>query len=251
MIGMEDSLKICIINNYPVFSFTDRIERMEYIIESAPIDVDLTLINYQEFSTDVVERQDGIILTGSSLNVSDFYHDRRLRKKFDPLIRFLGNDAHEIPVLGICFGFHLVAFAHGAHVCRMTMRQRVSEIIFIALERQDSLITEKNIPVNVFHRDYLHPNDMNLHEHFEIISKAAVRDYAIVEYMHHRKKAQFAMQFHPETHPHSYFSHFVSKPVDEAIINKMVSVGESIFHNFLYMCTYTKQESTSPPIDGD
>jgi GMP synthase-like glutamine amidotransferase/galactitol-specific phosphotransferase system IIB component len=151
-----------------------------------------------------------------------------------------------IPIFGICFGFHLVAYAYGVHVCRMTIRERPSKVIFIHFEPKDELVPEENIPVNVNHRDYLHPNDINLQDQFDIFSTSNVREYQIVQFIRHKRKPIIASQFHPETHHPGSFHHYIKKPVDGQIIEKMRKTGGEIINNFLWMCNYKKNERKNP-----
>jgi anthranilate/para-aminobenzoate synthase component II len=110
-------------------------------------------------------------------------------------------------------------------------------IIFILLNKTDELITQKNIPVNLHHLDFVSPNDCKIQKNFEIISTSRTMGYRMVEYMKHREKTIFAVQFHPETHASYYFQPSL---FDERIVEKTGIIGEKIIENFIWMCSYTK-----------
>jgi GMP synthase-like glutamine amidotransferase len=178
----------------------------------------------------------GIIISGSELNVSSFYYDERIKKKFIAQLELL-RQTNQIPILALCFGFHLTAYAYGAQISRMRLLNLGGRIIFILLEDTDELISQKNIPVNVHHLDFVSPNDCKIQENFNIISKSRTIGYKMVQYMKHREKPIFGLQFHPETH-NAFFYH--PSLFDERIAEKTRITGEKIIENFIWMCSYKK-----------
>jgi len=232
----EKKNQILLIDNYSRGLPTDRITRIETIINDCIAEVDLKTIHFTQFKTEMAEDYIGIILSGSELNVSSFYYDERVKKKFRPQLDLI-QQTHQIPILALCFGFHLVAYAYEAQISRMRLLGLNGRIIFILLKETDELITQKNIPVNVHHLDFVSPNDCKIQNSFKIISTSRTRGYRMVQYMKHHEKPIFALQFHPETHNPYYFH---SSLFNERIAEKTRLTGEKIIENFIWMCSYKK-----------
>ncbi|MFX1277637.1 MAG: hypothetical protein ACFFAT_21670 [Promethearchaeota archaeon] len=230
----EDKNKILLIDNYSRGLPTDRITRIENIINNCLAEVDLKTIHFTQFKKEMLEEYIGVIISGSELNVSSFYYDVRLRKKFKPQLELI-RDNIQTPILALCFGFHLVAYAFGAQISRMRILGLGGRIIFILLKETDELLTQKNIPVNVHHLDFVSPNDCKVQENFNIISTSRTIGYRMVQYMKHKEKPIFALQFHPETHNAYYFHPSL---FDDRIAEKTRTVGENIIENFIWMCSY-------------
>jgi GMP synthase (glutamine-hydrolysing) len=230
----EKKNQILLIDNYSRGLPTDRISRIETIINNCIAEVDLKTIHFTQFKKEMAENYIGIILSGSELNVSSFYYNERLKKKFDNQLELI-QQTDQIPILALCFGIHLVAYAFGAQICRMRLFGLGGRIIFILLNKTDELITQKNIPVNVHHLDFISPNDCKIQKNFDIISTSRTKGYKIVQYMKHQEKPIFAVQFHPETHNPYYFHPSI---FDERIAEKTRTLGENIIENFIWMCFY-------------
>lgn len=231
--------QILLIDNYSRGFPTDRITRIEAIINDCIAEVELKTIHFSQFKLEMVKDYVGIILSGSELNVSSFYYNERIKKKFNSLLELIQQN-NPIPILALCFGFHLVAYAYGAQISRMRLLGLGGKIIFILLEKTDELITEKNIPVNTHHLDFVSPNDCKIQNNFEILSTSRTIGYKMVQYMRHITKPIFALQFHPETHNPYYFHPSV---FNERIATKTRLVGEKIIENFIWMCIYKKNNS--------
>ncbi|MBD3254013.1 MAG: hypothetical protein GF383_02930 [Candidatus Lokiarchaeota archaeon] len=230
----KDKKYICLVDNYPRGFPTDRIVRLEKILENMIADVHYKTIHYSEFDSDIAKNSIGVILSGSSFNVSDFYYVDRLLRRFEPEIEFIRNNPDK-PTLGLCFGHQLVGYAYGAQVSRMRISGLGGGIIFITLKKTDELISKENIPVNIHHRDFLSPNDCNIRKNFEILAKSKTKRYRIVQYMKHRDRPLFTVQFHPETHFDNYFH---PNLFDNRIVTKTKLIGEEIIENFVWRCLY-------------
>ncbi|MFX1344752.1 MAG: hypothetical protein ACFFAI_06570 [Promethearchaeota archaeon] len=230
----EKQNKILLIDNYSRGFPTDRIARIEGIIKDCIAELELEIIHFTQFKLEKAEDYLGIILSGSELNVSSFYYDERLKRKFNSQLTLILNK-NQIPILALCFGFHLVAYAFGAQVCRMRILGLEGRIIFILIDKTDELITQKNIPVNVHHLDFVSPNDCKIQKNFDILSTSRTVGYKMVQYMKHNDKPIFALQFHPETHNPYYFHPSL---FDERIANKTRMIGQEIIENFIWLCFY-------------
>ncbi|MFO8020231.1 MAG: hypothetical protein R6U96_16525 [Promethearchaeia archaeon] len=234
----EERDYIYLVDNYPFGFPTDRISRFESIITGSIAELAVKTVHYTRFSKEEAKKSIGVILSGSSNNVSSLYFDNHLKKRYDPQLEFIRTN-EDIPILGVCFGHHLVGFAYGADVNRMRVPGLGGRIVFILLDETDEIITKKNLPVNAHHRDFLSPNDIKIHEHFNILSVSNNNRYRIVQYLHHKTRPIYAVQFHPETHTGTYFhaSHF-----EERIVTKTKTEGKQIIENFLWQCKYLKDK---------
>ncbi len=237
----EKKKKIIIIDNYPIGFPTDRIIRLETILNSMIADITVETIHFSDLNDKNLEHSSGYILSGSSYNVSDFYFNYKLKKKFEPEINLILNQGTP-PILGICFGHQLIAYAFGAQICRMRIPGLDGNIIFIKLNETDEIINKKNIVVNTHHRDFIHPNDSKLMENFNIISTSKTKDYKIIQYMRHVNRPIYSIQFHPETH-HGYY--FNPNLFDERIVARTRMIGENILENFVWRCIYEKKAKHS------
>lgn len=238
-INNVEKKKIYLIDNYPIGFPTDRISRIESILNESIANVKIETIHSSKLSLKNVEDSIGIILSGSSLNVSDFYFNDKLRKFFDQELELI-RSIDQIPILGICFGFHIIVYAFDGQVSRMRVPGLLGgRIIFILIKKTDDLITKKNIPVDVFHRDFISPNDSKIQNSFEINSMTRIKRYKLIQYIRHKNKPIFGLQFHPETHD-AY--HFRSSIFDERIVAKTREIGEEIINNFAWLSLY-KQNS--------
>jgi len=228
--------KLLLIDNYSGNPPTDRIERTKIIVGGCKAEVVLNTIHFSQFRSDMAENYMGIILSGSESNVSSFYYDEQLYKKFVPQLELIRN-TEEIPILAICFGLHLVAYAFGAQVGRMGLKGLGGRIIFILIDRTDELLGYKNIPVNAHHLDFVSPNDCNIQKKFQILSTSRTAGYKMVQYMKHIDKPIFSLQFHPEVHNRIQF---LPKPIDGRIANKTRVIGQEIIENFISICLNKK-----------
>ncbi len=232
--AIEEKKKMLLIDNYSRGFPSDRISRFETIINNCVADIELITIHYTHFKPEMAKDYIGIILSGSEVNVSSFYYDEKLKRKFTPELELI-QSTDQIPILALCFGFHLVAYAFGAQISRMRLLGLGGRINFIILNKTDELITQKNIPVNLHHLDFVSPNDCKIQNSFDIISISRTLGYRMVQYMTHQDKPIFALQFHPETHNPYYFHPSL---FDERIAEKARITGEKIIENFIWMCFF-------------
>lgn len=234
----NDKLKqILIIDNYSRGFQTDRIARIESIVSDNLSEVEFKTMHFTQLKPEMTEKYIGIILSGSELNVSSFYYTERVKKKFKPQLELIQQKI-QTPILALCFGFHLVAYAYGAQICRMRILGLGGRIIFVLIKEKDELITQKNIPVNAHHLDFVSPNDCKIQKNFKILSTSRIMGYNIVQYMRHIKKPIFALQFHPETHNPYYFHPSL---FDERIAEKTRMIGQEIIENFIRLCLYKRK----------
>ena len=224
--------EICLINNYSSSSPTKRIERIVNIIQEKNPNIELKTVHFSQIDFKLLKTSIGLILSGSKFNVSKFYNNNDLEKKFRPELKLI-QEAKQKPILAICYGLHLTAFAFKGNVQRMNISSGGNRIISISLKKTDELIPYSKIPVNISHHDYISPDDSRIQENFDIIATSEINGFKAIQYMRHHKRPIFSVQFHPETHNINYN---YSGNYDKKIINKTMTIGEEIINNFVLLC---------------
>ncbi|MBY8986605.1 MAG: gamma-glutamyl-gamma-aminobutyrate hydrolase family protein, partial [Candidatus Lokiarchaeota archaeon] len=170
--------------------------------------------------------------TGSDINVSEFYANKVLHKKFKLVLKLI-KKAKNIPILAICYGHHLMGFAFTGKVYRMNIPHDGGRIIPLELNTTDRLIPHKKLFVDIQHRDYILPDDLKIRKKFEIIASKDLNGYNTIQYMRHINRPIYSVQFHPETHLADFT---YRNQDDEEIIKKTKQNGEEIIINFANIC---------------
>ena len=133
----------------------------------------------------LTESFDAIVLSGSSLNLSQPNKIEYFNKSVNILLRF-----PNIPVLGICFGMQLIVSSYGGHVSRLENNN--NKEVAIRVDKNSILFggVSVSVKVTLSHQDYVNivPPD------FEVYSKHG-DSVQVVESL---KYLRFGVQFHPE-----------------------------------------------------
>jgi GMP synthase-like glutamine amidotransferase len=195
-------------------------------------EISVKVIHYSQVDQGILKTSSGIILTGSEINVSEFKGNKILRKKFRLVLKVI-KKAKNIPILAICYGHHLTGFAFNGEVYRINIPHDGGRIIPLLLNKTDKLIPHKNLFVDIQHRDYILPNDVKIQNRFEIMATKVLYGYNTIQYMRHRSRPIFSVQFHPETHLASYI---YRNEEDEEIFKEAKQYGEEIIINFANIC---------------
>jgi anthranilate/para-aminobenzoate synthase component II len=164
--------------------------------------------------------------------VSEFYGNKVLRKKFKSVLKII-KKAKNIPILAICYGFHLTGFAFNGKVYRMNIPHDGGRIIPLVLNKTDKLILHNEIVIDIQHRDYILPDDVRIQRKFEILATKVLNGHNTIQYMRHRNRPIYSVQFHPETHLANYT---YRNQDDDEIIKKAKQCGEEIIINFANIC---------------
>lgn len=223
---------IYIINNYPAHYTPERIVRLKYLIRLNFPNIRTKSIHYTKLNEIKIQHSIGIILSGSSINVSDFPQNEDLRKGFKDEINLIRNSNNK-PIFAICFGHQLAAYAFNGEVKNMAYRPVSNNVVKIDIRESDSIIPYKKVLVNLNHSDYVPPDNVKIHRNFDIIATHQVEGYETVQYMIHKRKPIFSVQFHPENHISNFhYPTFISdKTIDKAKV-----AGEKIISNFISLC---------------
>ena len=222
-------IKIGIISNYRDDLF-NRINRIEEALSSSNnYQVRVFHFSFNKINEEKIENLDGLILSGSASDVSKFRWNKDFSQKFKSEVTLIQKTS--LPILGICFGLHLIAYAFQLRVKRNENSNERNEEINIRLKTPelDTLIPYKEICVEVNHRDYVSPNDEHIPEHFFV--KAISRDdyYQYVQYMKNKHKTLYCVQFHPETR----------EKYDDGETNQ---IGRDILSNFIKIVVNSKRK---------
>ena len=223
---------IYIIDNFSVDFQTDRQKNLVEIFRQKIPQCSVKVIHYSQVGIEILKSCKGIILTGSEINVSEFYGNKVLRKRFKSVLKII-KKAKNIPILAICYGFHLTGFAFNGKVYRMNIPHDGGRIIPLVLNKTDELILHNEITVDIQHRDYILPDDVKIQRKFEILATKVLNGYNTIQYMRHINRPIYSVQFHPETHLANYT---YRNQDDEEIIKEAKQCGEEIIINFANIC---------------
>ncbi len=223
---------IYIINNYPTKAKPERIIRLENIIRINFPEVRVNTIHFSEINYYTLKKSKGLILTGSNLNVSNFYKNENMKELFRKELELIKRKYNK-PILAICFGHQLAAYAFNSKIKRMNYRVVNNDVSLLRIRFPDELIPHERIYVNLNHKDYIDPYNFELRKHFKIIATLALDNYKTVQYMRHKNKPIYSIQFHPENHIGNY--HYPPYISDE-IIDKAKIAGEKIITDFINLC---------------
>jgi len=223
---------IHIIDNFSVDFQTDRQKNLVEIFRQKIPQCGVKVVHYSQVNMEILKFSKGIILTGSEINVSEFYGNIILQKKFKSVLKLI-KKAKNIPILAICYGLHLTGFAFNGKVYRMNIPHDGGRIISLVLNKTDLLIQHNEIMVDIQHRDFILPDDPEIQKKFDIISTKVISGFNTIQYMRHINRPIYSVQFHPETH----LANYTYRNEDDAeIIKKAKQYGEEIIINFAYIC---------------
>jgi len=223
---------IHIIDNFSVDFQTDRQKNLVEIFRQKIPQCGVKVVHYSQVNMEILKSSKGIILTGSEINVSEFYGNIILQKKFKSVLKLI-KKAKNIPILAICYGLHLTGFAFNGKVYRMNIPHDGGRIISLVLNKTDLLIQHNEIMVDIQHRDFILPDDPEIQKKFDIISTKVISGFNTIQYMRHINRPIYSVQFHPETH----LANYTYRNEDDAeIIKKAKQYGEEIIINFAYIC---------------
>ena len=223
---------IVLIDNFSLNFATDRIKRTINIVRDNYQNVELKVIHYTELEIGNLKDISGYILSGSNTNVSEFSSNKILEDEYQVVAKLI-RMKNQKPILAICYGHQLTAYAFGGKVQRMRGTYNGSRITSLSLDKVDEIIPYKEILVNVQHLDYVRPDDPLIKKEFNIISVKEIDGYKTIQYMQHVRRPIFSVQFHPETH--LSIEKFADK-LDEQKLTTVVETGEEIIKNFINFC---------------
>lgn len=129
----------------------------------------------------------GIIISGGPLCLSNDVNICDINKNITTILSF-----PNIPILGICFGFQIMASIYGGKIIRMDKKRHGKSIIEI---NSNSVLLNKNINnKNVFncHKDKL----VEVPPDFDV--KAYNKNEDVIECIESIKLKRYGVQFHPE-----------------------------------------------------
>ncbi len=180
--------------------------------------VPVSIITPEKFRPGMLPEPDGIILSGGPSSVYE-----KGAPTIDPSIFSLG-----IPLLGICYGFQLMAHLNGGEVIAGKKEYGPAKV-GLTLKGKDNIIVKNVAPeftVWMSHGDEI----IKVPTGMKVIGKTANMRFAITG---NTKEKVYGLQFHPEVDHTEY--------------------GTEILRNFLEVCgitTSTQKISTSSLING-
>jgi len=139
---------------------------------------------------------DGLILSGSSFNISE----KPVRDEFEPIAELIRR--YEKPILGICFGHQLIAHSFGFSVRPLRPEYLDSEwwehtkrAVQLLMRPGFPLIEEESIWVEFSHHEEIVESE-EFHRIFQVFAST---EACRIQVIAHRTKPLYGVQFHPET----------------------------------------------------
>ncbi len=226
---------IYIINNYPNHYTPERVIRLKYLVRLNFPNIRIKTVHYSMIDRKKLGESIGLILSGSSYNVSDFSTNHSLKQGFEEETKLIRSEYNK-PILAICFGHQLAAYAFEGKVERMDYLPVSNNVIKLDLNAPDDIIPYNNILVNLNHSDYVLPDDEKLQKHFKVVATHYIEQYNTVQYMLHKERPIVSVQFHPENHISNF--HYPTFITDKTI-DKAKIAGEKVIRNFINLCLKT------------
>ncbi|HOD82612.1 MAG: GMP synthase (glutamine-hydrolyzing) [Planctomycetes bacterium ADurb.Bin126] len=195
-----------------------RIRLMEEILIACPAVV--RTIHYRDVGPASADGAAAIVLSGSAHNMSEPPTREAMRSVVE-LVRDT-----RLPVLGICFGFHLLLHAYGCEIRRNPQsgefRYPDGLVKDIHVTRGGGIMAAGRHPVNVAHRDYVRPDDPALAGRFVVHAVSRDGEIEYLQYASHVERPIHAVQFHPEA--------FAQAP------DEVKRTGVAVLHGFVAAC---------------
>ena len=157
-------------------------KNLQYLILSTRKEVNDLIIN-----KNLCKKIKGIIISGGPLCLSNDVNICDINKNITIILSF-----PNIPILGICFGFQIMASIYGGKIIRMEKKRHGKSIIEI---KSKSVLLNKNITIEeVFncHKDKL----IEVPPEFKV--KAYNKKEDVIECIESIKLKRYGVQFHPE-----------------------------------------------------
>lgn len=156
--------------------------KTEYIVNLIDDFMDVESIGIMDFNNDLIDKYDGIIISGAPILVTEIDTTPYLEK-----LSWI-KDTNK-PVLGICFGHQMIGLLFGAFASKMAEDRDSQEIEIY----EDSLLFSR-LP-DVIHMMEDHCETISIPPGFKLVASS---DKCVNEAMEHREKPIYGVQFHPE-----------------------------------------------------
>ncbi|MCT7471125.1 gamma-glutamyl-gamma-aminobutyrate hydrolase family protein [Aliarcobacter cryaerophilus] len=186
--------------NSIAFEYIEFFESLDFFIQLVPN-------NTKYLSEYFHEKVEAVVLTGgNNVNPKLYKSDEKLEDVYDirdeteqKLIQEAINK--NIPILGICKGFHLLNVYYGGKISH-NIENHVNKNH--TLESSEFILNGKS--ANSFHNQGIYLND--LAKNLEAIAKTKDN---IVEAFRHKKDKVFAIQWHPERQNENYDKELINR----------------------------------------
>ena len=172
--------RVLAINNYPT---EERFEKLRTCLQSNGAQV--STASWEDASPRLFGSYDGIALSGSP----DMMSKPRVQEKFKAEVEAVVDSA--APVLGICFGHQLIAYAFGADV--IEDKRHVLDFVSTTVLAPTGLFS--GLPLRLDLLESRHEVVSRLPPGFELLARSDATEVAA---MKHRTRPIYGVQSHPE-----------------------------------------------------
>ena len=173
-------VRVLAVNNYPT---RERFERLESCLRGNGAKV--TPVGWDEVSPQLFASYDGVALSGSPDMMSEPKVQAKYKGEIDALL-----DAR-VPVLGVCFGHQMMAFAFGSEVVKDG--RHVLEMVRTRALGDDPIFM--GLPPTLMLLESRHEVVKSLPKGFTLLARSSTSRIAT---MKHRNRPLYGVQFHPE-----------------------------------------------------
>ena len=173
-------VRVLAVNNYPT---RERFERLENCLRGNGATV--TPVGWNDVSPQLFASHDGVALSGSP----DMMSEPKVQRKYEGEIGAI-LDAR-VPVLGVCFGHQMIAFAFGSEVGEDG--RHVLEMVRTEVIRDDPIF--EGLPRSMMLLESRHEVVKSLPKGFTLLARSST---SLIAAMRHRDRPLYGVQFHPE-----------------------------------------------------
>ena len=173
-------VRVLVVNNYPT---RERVATLEKCLKENGADV--VPVELERVSAARFDSSDGVVLSGSPAMLTEARTMSMFQSEVDAVLD------SEVPVLGVCFGHHLLARAFGAEVVRDS--RHVLEMVKTTVLREDALF--EGLPLSLMLVESRYEVVKSLPDGFALLARSATSRIAT---MKHPTRLLYGVQFHPE-----------------------------------------------------
>jgi GMP synthase-like glutamine amidotransferase len=178
-----------------MMGFCESVDSYNARLISHGITLSYRIVNFKDLGNPEIQAQlwaaDGIVLSGSGISISRLESDPDLMAAFLPQLEAIRSG--QMPVLGVCFGHQLVAYAFGCTIIDSAVKE--SAIMPVDVYHESDLVRQTSITVEVHHQREILCDDV-FEGNFSVQGSSGACKAQIIK---HKDLSVYGVQFHPES----------------------------------------------------